>query len=52
MQAVEKPLKIPEVPETQDKVMTICNSAMPPMDCIGSKSISSTTITITIIYFI
>ena len=31
-------MKIPEVPKTQDKVMTILNFAMPPMQSEGNSS--------------
>ena len=39
MQVVEKPLKIPDIPRTQDIVMTIPNSAISPLQSKGDSGI-------------
>ena len=46
-QAVDKPLKIPKVPKTQDKVMTVPNFTMTPKDSIGYTGNSSTVLWLT-----
>ena len=37
VQTIERPLKIPDIPKTQDKVMTISNFAIPPMQSKGNS---------------